>query len=70
MLSILYLRSRDIHDTMDYIRLQMEEGKQEEGFSEMELLKSVQQCSIAINKVNQAIGRYTSRTLVTKGQGY
>jgi DNA primase len=68
MLTVLYLRSHDLHDTMDYIRLQMEEDQQNMSPLENDLLKSVQACSLAINRVNRAIGKYTSRTLVTKGQ--
>lgn len=68
MLTVLYLRSRDLHDTMDYFRLRMEESQQEAGSSQLELLKSVQQCSLALKRVNQAIGRYTNRTGVVKGQ--
>jgi DNA primase len=68
MLTVLYLRSRDLHDTMDYFRQRMEESQLEAGSSQLELLKSVQQCSLALKRVNQAMGRYTNRTVAVKGQ--
>jgi DNA primase len=68
MRAVLYLRRRDLHDTMEFFRLQMEEAQQQGLPPEKELYQNVQQYSLALQRVNKAIGKYTSRTIVTKGQ--
>jgi DNA primase len=68
MRAVLYLRRRDLYDKMDYYRLQMEEAQQEGASPEKELVQDVQMCSQALQRVNQAIGKYTNRALTAKGK--
>lgn len=65
--ALLDLRRRNLHQAMDYLRFQIEEAQQQGDWMASEYQQSVKQSAVALNRINQAIGRYTNRAALPKG---
>ena len=65
--ALLDLRRRSVHQTMDHLRFQIEEAQQSGDLMASEIQQSVMQYALALNRINHAMGRYTSRAVIPKG---
>jgi hypothetical protein len=62
--TLLDLRSRNLHQSIDYLRFLMEDAQQQGDFKASQYQQTMVQHTVLLYRLNRAIGQYTSRTPV------